>query len=100
MSRPSGNGDGELTWRERLYKANAEIKEAELARLRGELLPAAEVLATWRGRISNTRARLLAIPSKIAPQIAPPGKLAQTAEALRREIYEALNELAGGHAED
>jgi phage terminase Nu1 subunit (DNA packaging protein) len=81
--------------KERLEAAKAELAEIELAERRGELLSRSNVIELWQRGISAFRARMLAIPSKIAGQFAPPGKLQQAEEALTQAIHEALAEVAG-----
>jgi phage terminase Nu1 subunit (DNA packaging protein) len=81
--------------KERLDAARAEIAEIDLAERRGEVLPHQKVLAHWQKLIAAFRARMLAIPSKIAGQFAPPGKLQQAEDALTAAIYEALAEVSG-----
>ena len=79
----------------RLDVARAEIAELDLAERRGELLRGDVVKYAQQRRESAARARFLAIPSKIAGQFAPPGKLQQAEDAITAAIYEALAELAG-----
>jgi phage terminase Nu1 subunit (DNA packaging protein) len=81
--------------KDRLDSARAEIAEIDLAERRGEVLATTSVLAIWQKRVLAFRARMLALPSKIAGQFAPPGKLQQAEDSIRAAIYEALNELAG-----
>jgi hypothetical protein len=81
--------------KERLDAARAEIAELELAERRGELLPKETVLAGIIKRESAIRARALALPSKLAPQIAPPVKVQQVEDLIRSGVYEFLSEMAG-----
>jgi hypothetical protein len=81
--------------RERLEVARAETAEMDLAQRRGELLAASDVAAARDSQNLAFRARILSIPSKIAGQFAPPGKLQQAEEALTSALHEALSELAG-----
>lgn len=81
--------------KERLDVARAEIAELDLAERRGELLPRDLVLAAQQKRESAARAKFRAMPSNIAGQIAPPGKLQQAENLLREAVDEALGELSG-----
>ena len=81
--------------KERLDVARAEIAELDLAERRGELLSAEQVGAYQVKRETAARARFLAIPSNVAGQIAPPGKLQKAEAILTTAIHEALAELAG-----
>lgn len=76
--------------------ALANIREMEAAKMRAELLPAAEVLEGWQAAIGRSRARLLRIPYAVAPELrraAPEGDHA-IAAVLTREIHDALRELS------
>jgi phage terminase Nu1 subunit (DNA packaging protein) len=84
-----------LNWRERKDRAQALSEEQKLAERKGELVERSVVLATWSTLVSAFRARMRAIPSKTAPQIAVPGKVKQAVDILEREIDEALAEVAG-----
>jgi len=81
--------------KERLDVARAEIAELDLAERRGEVLPAVQVGEGQAKRETRVRARFLAMPSNLAGQIAPPGKIQQVEALLTTAIHEALAELAG-----
>lgn len=72
----------------------ANLKQLEEQQLRGDLLQAEEVLEQWQAILANVRARLLALPGKIAAQ----AYAADTAHAvellLRLGVHEALDELS------
>ena len=77
----------------RLVTAQAELKEAELAEQRGELHRASIVQKIWSERNINIRAKLLAIPMKISPELV--GKdLLEIQAKLKEAVNEALEELA------
>ena len=80
---------------DKLAHARWEKAELELRVMRGELLARTEIVPLWQKAVLALRSRLLSIPSKLAPQIAPPSKVAQVKDAMTREIYEALEEVAG-----
>jgi phage terminase Nu1 subunit (DNA packaging protein) len=90
-----GRGDGTASAeRARLTRAQAVLASLKARRLAGELVAAADVQSEWVHVMSATRARLLAVPSRIA-QTAP--HLTQgDVEAIDREIREALSALADG----
>lgn len=79
----------------RKMAADAELAELELQRQRGEIVPIKEVVATVSAEYAATRAKLLAIPTKLAPRIALETEEAACRALLTREITEALNELIG-----
>ena len=57
------------------------------------------VLAGWHRQIASFRARILAIPSKVAAQV-PAAARAIVADVVEREIYAALNEISGFREEE
>ena len=83
----------------RLVTAQAELKEAELAERRGELHRASAVAKVWTDNVMNARMKLLAIPSKIAPELVGQDRLTMQ-EKLKSAIYEALEELADYDGEE
>ena len=87
------DSEGLTAARTRLVTAQAELAEAELAEARGELHRAAAVAKVWTDNVSNAKTRLLAIPSKVGPELV--GHEATAIQAkLKAAIYEALKELA------
>ena len=87
-SRGHGAGNASLTEaRERQAREKADQLALRNGQLRGELIPAAQVEARWVAITSAIRARLLAIPSRMAT-LSP----LDTA-ALSNEIRAALTEL-------
>jgi phage terminase Nu1 subunit (DNA packaging protein) len=88
-------GRGNMSPADRLTDARCQIAEIDLAERRGEMIRGDAAVAAWERQTAAFRSRMLAIPSKIAGQFAPPGKLQQAEEALTTAIYEALAELVG-----
>jgi phage terminase Nu1 subunit (DNA packaging protein) len=91
----NGEGPDYQIERARLTKLQADKVELELGQIRGSLLSREVVLDYWIEKAAKIRAKLLSLPSRLAPRVAPPDKLVQTQEAAREIIYEALEELAG-----
>ena len=86
-------GEGLEAEQTRLTKARADKIELELAEQRGELHRASAVMRVWADNVINAKTRLLAIPTKIAPELV--GKSIQEVQvALKKEIHEALLELS------
>ncbi len=79
--------------RQKLVLAQAEQVELKNAKMRGELIPAADVAATWSGLVADARQRLLAIPSRLGAKLA---LSRQTVAAMDEEIRAALQALASG----
>ena len=74
-------------------KAIARIKNMEADKLAGQLVDAVEVLNEWKNRIANVRAKLLAIPAKVALELSGLSNPKKIMARLRQVIDEALNEL-------
>ena len=88
-----GNGlDFERT---RLTKAQADKTELEVSELRGELVRAPVIGLHWQAMVAAMRAKLLSLPSKVAPQVAGPDSLSRTQELIQANVHEALAEIAG-----
>lgn len=82
----------------RLTRAQAEKAEIESLALRGRLVPVDEVKASWSEMVAAARAKLLAMPQRIA-QIAIAGTtIREIEESVRNEVYSALADLGGGAA--
>lgn len=82
--------------RERALKTAAErrLAELELAQRSGELVHVDDVAARIESEYANVRARLLLIPTKLAPRIARMRKAAEARAAIHAEVREALHELS------
>lgn len=79
----------------RLITAKAEMQELKNAEKKRELIPIAEMNKQINEMIQNVKAKILAWPSKLAPQVI--NKSAREAEAIiKAQAYEILKELADG----
>ena len=78
----------------RLTKAQADKAELEVSELEGKLIPATLGQETWQDFVANVRAKLLGLPSKLAHQVIAAEDYAEAEKLLKKEVYEALNELA------
>jgi len=87
------------SWRDRKERADALVKERELALSEGRLLDKTEVLAAWQKQIASFRSRMLAIPSEVAAQ-APSASRVIVCNIVEREIHEALAEVSGLRGDD
>jgi phage terminase Nu1 subunit (DNA packaging protein) len=87
------SGDAEFeVQRTRVYKARADILEAQSEALRGELHDGACIAEVMGEGLANIRAKLLAIPTTAAPRVADetdPNKCAAIIETL---LHEAMLE--------
>ncbi len=80
--------------RQRLANAKAEMIEIELAKRKNEVLEIAKVRDEIDQMISACRAKLLAIPTKLAHQLAPASTPDAMEKIVRTAIYQALTELS------
>jgi phage terminase Nu1 subunit (DNA packaging protein) len=79
----------------------AKLAEIELKVATGQLVKADAVLAEWLSIAANIRARLLALPSRLAARAHGARTRGELQRLLQAGIYEALQELAesGGTAD-
>lgn len=97
MSRNSQSLVGDAnTERARLLKAQADHKEIEVDELKGNMIDADIVQDTWAMIVTNSKAKLLGIPSKTAHRLIACDTYAQAEELLTEQIEIALSELANG----
>ena len=88
---------GELDYtqeRAKLIRLQAEKVTLELEQQRGKLLPLEMVILAWQGQAANARAKLLALPPKLASQVLNMESYVEVELAIKDMIYEALDELA------
>ena len=88
---------GELDYtqeRAKLTRLQAEKVTLELEQQRGKLLPLEMVILAWQGQVANARAKLLALPPKVASQVLGMESYVEVEHAIREIIYEALDNLA------
>ena len=77
----------------RQASADAELKEIAISEQKGELVPIEVVMKVYGENITNIRAKILAMPTKIAPELV--GKdLAAIQAKIKHEVYDLLKELA------
>ena len=81
--------------RARLTKAQAEKCERENAVAEGEFLARDKVHFMVTSAFARVRAKLLGLPSKLAPLVVAAKTAAGAQAVLKDAVYQALNELAG-----
>jgi terminase small subunit / prophage DNA-packing protein len=86
--------------RRQLVVTQTRQAELQLAKDRGELVAIADVEQYVTDMISNARAKLIGIPSKLAPIVATKTKQAECKDIIEGEINEALVELSAYSATD
>ena len=74
--------------------ALAELREIEVRRKRGDLVPAVDVAREWEGIMRQVRAGVLAVTSRVRARL--PHLTAHDAAALDDELRQALAALADG----
>lgn len=80
--------------RARLAAAQADRTELEVKQLKGELIPADEILANWEPIVGAARAKVLAIPSKAKTAI--PKLNDKDLAKIKRIVRGVLEDLANG----
>jgi hypothetical protein len=93
----SGDPDDDLNLTaERARKAKEEADRLEMlnAQTRGELLARGDVDAAVAAAFARVRARLIGVPSKVAPLVAMVDAPAEAQGIVREAIYDALRELS------
>ncbi|MCP3850112.1 MAG: hypothetical protein GY694_07755 [Gammaproteobacteria bacterium] len=89
------DGEYDLTEeRARLAHHQANKTSLEEQVLKGDLIPAEEVLSKWEKMVSNFRAKMLAIPTKTSHLLINVGEFDEVESILKTQVYEALKELS------
>ena len=92
----SRQGDLDLqAERARLAKEQADAKEMENAIERGELVYIDDVARQIENQLTKVRTKLLAIPTKAAPECQSVATVGEVRDIIEAAIIEALNELSG-----
>ncbi len=79
----------------RLKAAKAKMAELEAKELEGKMHRSEDVAAMTEDLIYEIRGALMALPGRLAVDVAACGSAAEAAEIVRREVYQVMNELAG-----
>lgn len=95
---PMANGvyAGEREERTRLLRAEAELKEIELAKQRGQFVAIADVEAEYSNLVHAVRARIMAIPPRLAAEIVGETSRVMVQAKIESELKAALRLLARG----
>lgn len=78
----------------RIKAAKAEMVELELKELRGELHRASDVEAITTDHVMLLRSMLMALPGKVAVDMASIKTAPEAAERMKKEVYSILDRLA------
>lgn len=87
-------GESYASAQARKEAALATLRELELARERGELLPRDEVIQAWSDMISSARSMLLQLGAKLAPRITSGMSFAEREAAIDAGVRECLTALS------
>jgi phage terminase Nu1 subunit (DNA packaging protein) len=79
--------------RRRKEAAQAAMIELDLAKRRGEVVEIEEVADAVGDDYANLRAKLLSLPTKLAPQVAGLEDLAKCKAIIEKGVHDALEEL-------
>ena len=85
--------------RTRLAKEQGDKLAIENSIKRGELVYVSDVVQAWSEHISGAKAKLLSLPSKVAPQLVNQPNANVIAARIREEVDTALIELAESNDE-
>jgi hypothetical protein len=98
---PDSNPQKRLTLAQcRKIEAEAKLREFELRRLEGELLPLAEAIADFETALIAAKSKLLALPTRLSLQLSGMGgQPREIAQLLEDVICEALAALSAEFAE-
>ncbi|MBL4791326.1 MAG: hypothetical protein JKY60_20540 [Kordiimonadaceae bacterium] len=89
-------GEFKLEHSERVQKERADKLAMENDVLRGELAPVAEMQAIWAEYVAAAKAKLLAMPPKLAKELADETRVPVVLELLETSVHEVAHELARG----
>ena len=79
--------------RRRKLAAEAAMVELDLSKRKGEVIEIESVAAVVGDDYANVRAKLLSLPTKLAPQVTGIEDLAECKALIERGVFEALEEL-------
>jgi phage terminase Nu1 subunit (DNA packaging protein) len=82
--------------RAKLAEKQRRKLELQIAEMEGRLIPAEDVEQRWSKLAFACRAKLLSIPTRLAPEIVNCKNLAQAQAMLTDLVHEALTELSQG----
>lgn len=91
---PDGGFVGEREERVRLLRADADLKEIELAKERGLLVALPDIETTLTDLVLTTKARIMAIPPRLAPELVGETSRVMIQAKLEKACKESLAYLA------
>jgi hypothetical protein len=97
--RSRSGDESESDARRRLLSANADIREAERARMHGELIPVKSAVEVIERGVHSFKTRMLALPTKAAGRVLGRTSLGEIKGILEDDVYQALRELENAKIE-
>jgi Phage DNA packaging protein Nu1. len=95
LARGKNTNSGDLNEeRTRLTKAQADRAELELQEKEGDLISSDVIKTIWCDYVSNTRSKLLALPSKLGHLTQAAESYAEAEGIIKEAVYECLEELS------
>jgi phage terminase Nu1 subunit (DNA packaging protein) len=95
LARGKNTNSGDLNEeRTRLTKAQADRAELELQEKEGDLISSDVIKTIWSDYVSNTRSKLLALPSKLGHLTQAAESYAEAEAIIKEAVYECLEELS------
>lgn len=91
---PEGKGLEKFEAEVKIKKAKADIAELEAQELQGIMHRSEDVAAMTEDLIYTVRDSLLALPGRLAVDVAGAGTAAEAAEIVKREVYAVMRELS------
>jgi phage terminase Nu1 subunit (DNA packaging protein) len=85
--------------RRRKLAAEAGLAELQLRKANGEVVAIADAQKAWSQMVGAARAKLLSIPTKLAPLLAVETSELVCQAAIEAAVHEALTELSTGEAD-
>ena len=82
------------TQRTRLTKLKADMAEMEKRQMEDSLIPADDVSDAWEAMVSNMKAKMLSLPSKVATAVFVAEDVSEAKRIIKEQVNEALAELA------
>jgi|SRR5579885_2179833 phage terminase Nu1 subunit (DNA packaging protein) len=89
-----GGDAGERAARIRLLRVQADKKEMDLAELRSQLVAVSDVDKSLAELVRTTRARLLAVPAQLAPELVGEMQRSLLQAKMEKAFKKALSDLA------
>lgn len=85
--------------RTRKMNADAQMAEMELLKAKGQYISVVDVQSAWQNVLANMKAKLLSMPSTVAPLVLSESNLGIVKEIIENSVRECLEELSSYESE-